>query len=232
MTLVVAMKAQGGIILAADSRGTIGDPRGLTAINDSQVKVFALGRCGVAFAGASEMGATLLDEWKKKGLDSPNNIDEAMPAVVKESAQSFDTWFGTIPPDKRPGVVMTLAGYRYTGQQPEAMVYLMISHTNFAPQLFGNNPCLSGVPQYAVYLMHRYYDPSISLEQARLLSEYLISETASQDPKVGGAIRMAEITPDNGYRELTPEEVVEVQQKNAQLNPNMRQFFLKGGGVA
>ncbi len=35
MTLIVAMKSKDAIILGADSRGTIGDPRGLTAINDT-----------------------------------------------------------------------------------------------------------------------------------------------------------------------------------------------------
>src|SRR6266508_2791939 len=222
------MKAQEGIILAADSRGTIGDPRGLTAINDSQVKIFPLGPCGVAFAGASEMGATLTDEWRKKGLDAVKDVDEAMPAVVQASSDCFSAWFKDIPPEKRPGVVMTLAGYRLSAKTREQMVYLMVSNTNFAPQLFGNNPCLSGVPQYAVYLMHRYYDPSISLDRAKALSEYLISETASQDPKVGGRIRMAEITADNGYRELAQDEVEAIQEENARLNQEMRQFFLKG----
>jgi hypothetical protein len=46
MTLVVAIKARDGIVLAGDSRGTIGDPRGLTAINDTQQKVHHLGNHG------------------------------------------------------------------------------------------------------------------------------------------------------------------------------------------
>jgi len=228
MTLVVAMKAQDGIILAADSRGTVGDPRGLTAITDDQEKIFSLGSCGIAFAGASEVGAALLDEWKKKKLDGPKDVEEAVTTLVPESADCFARWYRDIPAEKRPGVVMTLAGFRDTGKGSEAMIYLMTSNTNFAPSLFGNNPCLSGVPQYAVYLRNRYYDPSISLTQARHLAEYLISETASQDPKVGGPIRMAEITPKTGYNELTPEEVAEVQKANQKLNADMRQFFLKG----
>jgi len=94
--------------------------------------------------------------------------------------------------------------------------------------LFTNMPSLSGIPQYAVYLVNRYYDPSISLERAKALAEYLISETASQDPKVGGPIKMAEITPEKGYRELTEQEVAEIQQSNKELNVQLRQFFLKG----
>jgi len=39
MTLIASIKAQDGIVLASDSRGTIGDPRGLTAIDDVHKKI-------------------------------------------------------------------------------------------------------------------------------------------------------------------------------------------------
>ena len=40
MTLALAIVAVDGIAVASDSRGTIGDPRGLTAVNDTQQKLF------------------------------------------------------------------------------------------------------------------------------------------------------------------------------------------------
>src|SRR5208282_1453346 len=46
--LAVAIKATDAIVMASDSRGTIGDPRGLTAVNDTQQKVFQFGACGLA----------------------------------------------------------------------------------------------------------------------------------------------------------------------------------------
>ncbi|MBE3116483.1 hypothetical protein IMZ68_04695 [Candidatus Bathyarchaeota archaeon] len=78
MTLIVALKSTTAIILAADSRGMIGDPRGLTAINDNQTKLFQLGNCGLGFAGASELGAALLDEYRKQGFDKPSSVDVFM----------------------------------------------------------------------------------------------------------------------------------------------------------
>lgn len=229
MTLIVAIKAQDAIILAADSRGTIGDPRGLTAINDNHVKIFSLGKCGVGFAGASEMGAVLLDELNGQGLRDDMPIDDLVRTVSSKAASMFGNWFGRdIAPQQRPGVLMTLAGYRASGNaDAEAMIYMLNSQMNFAPQLF-NTPCLSGVPQYAVYLIHRYYDPSISGDKAKALAEYLVSETASQDPKVGGRIRIAEITPLNGYRELSEDEVKQISTANQELNDRLRRFFLSG----
>ena len=229
MTLAVAMRVEGAIILAADSRGTIGDPRGLTAISDNHVKIFGIGKCGLALAGASEMGAALLDELRKKGVDAVADIDAARDQIVSECAQLFAGWFREIPPEKRPAVLMILAGYRFpVGKTAEPMIYLLNSQTNFAPQLF-NTPCMAGVPQYAVYLVHRYYAPTIAPDRAKCLAEYLITETASQDPKVGGPVRMAEITPDNGYGELDQNEVDTIHQENESLNEKLRQFYLAGG---
>ena len=224
------MKADSAIILAADSRGTIGDPRELTAINDNQIKLYPIGLCGLGIAGASELGASLLDEYRKKGYHQPAPVDKVMNDISHKSQECFNNWFGSISPEKRPGVFLTLAGYRSAmSANPEPMVYLFNSAQNFAPMLMGNYPALSGIPQYAVYLSHRYYDPSISTERAKALAEYLISETASQETKVGGRIRMAEITPKNGYRELSEDEVKTISEANTSLNQRLRQFFLKGG---
>ena len=229
MSLIVGMRARDGIVIASDSRGTVGDPRGLTAINDSQLKIFSVGRFGIGLAGASELGAALLDELRKVNLAGCPNIDICVQTMAQVSVNLFTQWFREIPPAARPGLLFTVAGYRVTDSQPpEAMIYMLNSQLNFAPQLFTNMPSLSGIPQYAVYLVNRYYDPSISLERAKALAEYLISETASQDPKVGGPIKMAEITPEKGYRELTEQEVAEIQQSNKELNVQLRQFFLKG----
>lgn len=229
MSLVVCIKATDGIVLAADSRGTIGDPRGLTAINDNQVKIFPMGKCGIGLVGASEIGSSLLDEFHKNGLDKSTSIDEAVAKAVKLSADLFSVWFSGMLIENRPLVILTLVGYRYLpGDKTEPMIYMLASQMNFAPQLL-RDTCLSGVPQYAVYLQHRYYDPSICLEKAKALAEYLINETASQDPKVGGQIRMAEISAKNGYQEISKEEVERISKANGELNLKLRQFFIAGG---
>lgn len=229
MSLVIAMKAVDGIVMAADTRGTIGDPRGLTAINDNYQKIFSLGHCGIGFAGTAEMGNTLLDELHKKGLDNFKDIDSALGAIHPEVTNCFNVWFQSIPPANRTPVLIILAGYRYSnGQEPEALQYVLGSQNNFAPQLSGDR-CMIGVPQYAVYLFHRYYDEAITLDRAKALAEYLIAETASQDPKVGGPIRIAEVKPGMPYRELDEDEVAKVHHDNEELNKGLRQFFLTGG---
>jgi 20S proteasome alpha/beta subunit len=65
VTLIVALQGSNGLVIAADSRGTVGDPRGLTAINDDQTKLFELSTyCGVGLSGASELAAKVIDDLK------------------------------------------------------------------------------------------------------------------------------------------------------------------------
>jgi 20S proteasome alpha/beta subunit len=85
---------------------------------------------------------------------------------------------------------------------------------------------MAGVPQYAIYLSHRYYDPSMSAENAAALAAYLISETASQDPKVGGPIRIAKVTAES-YQELTEPQIYSLIRRNEELNLQLKTHFAK-----
>jgi 20S proteasome alpha/beta subunit len=226
VTLAVAIKASDGIIIAADSRGTIGDPRGLTAVNDTQQKLFQFGKCAIAISGAGEMTLSLLDALSRQGLSNPNNIDEAI-ASFAAAANIYDGWLAAVKDEHRPFMALLLAGYR--ASVPDVpMIYLLTSNTRFSPQLAGGYPMMVGVPQYAIYLSHRYYDPSMNCESAAALAEYLITETASQDPKVGGPVRIAKVTP-NGYQPLTDTEVQALKKRNQKLNAKLKSFFRNGG---
>jgi len=210
--------------MAADSRGTIGDPRGLTAVNDTNQKLFQFGTCGLAIAGASEMALAILDEFGRRGLNSPNNVDEAV-AHFGQAAQWCDNWYRGITPDKRPGAMFILAGYRRADPNSAVpLVFILNSQSSFAPQLSNNYPMMAGVPQYAVYLSHRYYDPAITPDGAAALAEYLISETASQDPKVGGPIKIAKVT-SAGYQPLTDAQIEALHKQNQRLNKRLKSFF-------
>ncbi len=87
---------------------------------------------------------------------------------------------------------------------------------------------MAGVPQYAVYLMHRYYNDEISLAKAQALADYLFVEKASQDRKVVGHIKVGIVKP-RGYEALTKLQVETIHKKNDSLNKRLRQFFAPGG---
>ncbi len=238
MTLIAALEGPEGIVMAADSRGTIGDPRGLTAINDVQRKLFRLTNyAGITVSGSSELAARLIDTLSV-GLPSidAENIDEILNHSTEVMKREFTGWFGSKPwaaaqqiIDQRPQVTFILAGFNAKETPPRSRIFLVTSQLDFAPQLCQNGFMLAGVPQYAIYLLHRLYDRQMGLKSLEALAAYLITETATQDPKVGGPIRIAEITSANGFRELDDPTISDILKSNEEQSQRLRQFFFKGG---
>ena len=226
-TLIVALRAIDGIVLAGDSRGTVGDPRGLTAIRDTDTKLFQLSNfTAMGISGASELAASIFDVLKPQiELERLEYIDGIMNKARKVVKQKYDEWFDKFALDKRPALLLTLCGYekdKNAGLKPKT--YLIGSPLDFAPQLFPDGNCLVGVVQYAVYLMHRFYDSLMNCQQACRLAAYLITETATQDPKVGGPVKMATLS-NTGFSWVQEDEVKRIIATNAEQNEKMKDFF-------
>ena len=238
MTLIVALEGRDGLVMAADSRATIGDPRGLTAVNDLQQKLFKLSRyCGIAISGASELAARLTDQLIAQiEANKLENTDDIVQRAYELAKREFTQWFGVRPwsgtqpiVDQRPSVIFVVAGYTvHTAGQLKPRIYLLASQLDFAPQLCPSGYMLAGVPQYATYLLHRFYSREMSVDNVSALAAYLIAETATQDPKVGGPIHIAVITRQNGYTELETSKVEELVRRNEEQSRRMRQFFFGG----
>ena len=156
------------------------------------------------------------------------DADEILNKTRELVRNLYDDWFQKFTPQTRPALLITLVGYTKIQQLMMPRTYLLISQSDFAPHLFNNGNCLSGVPQYAVYLMHRLYDPKMNVANLTRLAAYLISETATQDPKVGGPIRIATITKQSGYVELEPAEVSKITAKNEEQSEKLKKFFFTG----
>lgn len=239
MTLIAALEGIEGLVLATDSRGTIGDPRGLTAINDVQRKLFKLSDfCGITASGSSELAARTIDRLTARLKDvDPKDADAILEASAELMKKEYTSWFGARPwvtqqlvIDQRPAMVFILAGYKLAdGNPPLARIYLLSSQVDFAPQLCPTGFMLAGIPQYAIYLLHRLYDRKMGLKSLQALAAYLITETATQDPKVGGPIQMAEIRPIAGWKELEVGTIDAIEKSNEQQSLKIREFFFKGG---
>lgn len=238
MTLIAALQGQDGLVLASDSRATIGDPRGLTAIRDVHKKIFKLTKySGIAISGASELANTLLDELKKIISESGiENIDDVMNKIYEFSKNKYTKWFGARPwvtpgpvLDQRPSLIFILAGYNGISENKfQPCIYLINSALEFAPQRCTSGHMLAGIPQYATYLINRLYNPQMKIAHLQDLATYLISETATQDPKVGGPINIAIIRPKDGYEDLDQEVIAQIINKNEEQNRKIREFFFGG----
>jgi len=123
-----------------------------------------------------------------------------MEFVGKILIERFDNWFkgflmmprqGSDKP-VRPTLSLLVGGYEVneTGKPTEQKIYSMNCHNNFAPMLHDYGFGINGVAQYALYLLNRLYNQDMSVENLQPLGAYVITETASQDGKVGGPVQL------------------------------------------
>jgi 20S proteasome alpha/beta subunit len=230
MSLAVALEGADGVVLAADSRGTIGDPRGLTAIQDAHEKLFQLTKwAGICIFGSAEIGVELvrcITGTIHSGHGPDGRINLIEDQVRDAARERYANWFSSFKVQDRPPLGLLLSGIQENGK-PRTIVY---SHQlDFAPQVAATGMMMGGIPQYAIYLCHRFYDASQTVEKLANLAEYLIAETATQDQKVGGPIKIARISKENGYIALKQEEVAEIHKRNEEQSRLLREHFYKGG---
>ena len=237
MTLLVALRGKDGIVAAADSRGTFGDPRGVTAQNDSQQKVHLVSaHAAVLMAGSGELGTQLVTEIA--ALARQQRMDGATQAMqlVRQIARArYAEWFPHLPPAVPPGMAgigrpelaFMVAGYDADagGQYTVPRLYQVISVLDFPPTLHEYGFALSGIGQYALYLLNRLYEPDRSLKDLLALAVYVITETASQDGKVGGPVRVVTVTPERGGVTLTDDEVRKIHESNEERGAALRKSF-------
>lgn len=246
MTLLVALKGKDGLVLAADSRGTFGDPRGVTAQNDAQQKAHVLApHVAVLAAGAGEVGAMVIDQVRRDV--TANNLDGARQVVDvlrNVTRQSYEEWFPSVPAiqplplvqagqvPSRPDLAFILAGYDPDGT---ARIFGLISSFDFNPMLHEYGFAVQGVAQYALYLLNRLYEADRTVDELTPLAIYAITETASQDGKVGGPVNVITITPaappDGGCKILPRERVQAIETENASRSQALRaSFYSERGG--
>jgi len=225
------------MILASDSRGTFGDPRGVTAQNDNMRKLYAVSKhVGVVVAGSGELGATIMDEVPDRIRNSNvKGVTPVMNEIRKILIEHFDQWFKGFsivliqgaPNPVRPTLVVIVGGYEVDAQGKPTVqkIYSLNCHNNFAPMLHDYGYALNGVAQYALYLLNRLYTQNLTVEKLLPLGAYVITETASQDGKVGGPVQLMKITPNEGCVILKTEEINRILQDNNLRTEKLKMLF-------
>ena len=276
VTLLVALQGKDGIVLAADSRGTFGDPREVTAQNDSQQKAHVLSQhVAVLQAGAAEAatilgrtrdvlaGGLLLQQLPGNAAptilhapepplprpdfvlpSTPDGVTPVMETLRQTSRASYYEWFPSVPAMQAPGlaaagqapvrpdVQLLVAGYEIEPgiTDPVPRLYSMTSQWDFAPARHDYGFAVGGIPTYALYLLNRLYQGDRSLAELTALAVYTITETASQDGKVGGPPRVVQITFQDGCSPLDASQVQQIVAENDERSAALRNSFYNDRG--
>ncbi len=234
MTLLIALKGNDGLVLAADSRGTFGDPRGVTAQNDSQQKAHILApHVAVLTAGSAELGSLVLREAMAAiGQEGVDGATAVMNALRDLARKRYGEWFPSlmavqvIGQPARPDLSFIIGGYDPdpSGSYVSPVIYQLAGAFDFPPMLHDYGFAVAGVPQYALYLLNRLYEPNRSTQELMALAAYAITETASQDGKVGGPVRLITVKP-SGSVALDDDAVGGVVERNEERAAALRASF-------
>jgi 20S proteasome alpha/beta subunit len=230
MSLLVCLLGTDGLVLATDSRGTFGDPRGVTAQNDLITKLYlANQRVGIMVAGAGDLGSTVVTGFMALPDTASLGITDLTMALHRYARGEFRQWFelfairstGTETRPPRPDLNFIVAGFDLNH---EPKIYRMSSSLDFAPMLHNYGFGIEGVAQYALYLLNRLYDPASEVKDLQCLAAYVITETASQDGKVGGAVQMAIITA-QGSQIVSTGGIEEISLTNRERSQTLKKSF-------
>src|ERR1700694_1483336 len=94
MSLLVCLLGPDGLVLATDSRGPFGDPRGVTAQNDLIKKLYlANERVGILVAGAGDLGSTVVSGFLALPETAAQGITELTLALHRYAREQFTQWF-------------------------------------------------------------------------------------------------------------------------------------------
>jgi len=109
MTLLVSLRDTDGLVLAADSRGTFGDPRGVTAQNDAQQKAHILSpHVAVLAAGSGELGALVIKSATETvAAGGADGVTPVMNILRNTVRQNYNEWFQTVPAMAPPAMAMS-----------------------------------------------------------------------------------------------------------------------------
>jgi 20S proteasome alpha/beta subunit len=219
MTLITAVQGKCHLVAACDSRGTFGHPNVAFSSHDMMEKIqLVTPHVAVLIAGAGEISDNLLDEFRRSVREPIDGVTAVVNKLQQFCMEKWNQWFVSVPFQHRPQVVYIVAGLDPTKPENPSegysvpRIYSLISQAGFAPAFHRYGWANIGIPIYAIYIYGRRYRSNMTIDELCGLAGYAISETATQDLRVGGNIRMVKILPE-GATFLTENQIKECIDK-------------------
>lgn len=217
MTLVIALKAKNGLVIASDSKASAE----ITS-NDTVQKVFKMGpHSAVGISGDGGLAMYFLDQIKSS-LNHGTGISDLAEQIRINGKAKFNDFFEHLSPDKRPGLTLLLAGYT---PEKEPEIYTLRSSDNFVPRKSATGFECIGIPYIADYLLNRLYESEINVESGEEMCVLCIQETSSQSAEVGGSTRVYSFSSSRAFKELSSDEVKKLQEKTKQFQGTQKSKF-------
>ncbi len=219
MTLIIGLIAKDGIVITTDSRMSMGNPNAAaTQSNDTVKKIFKItDHCAMGISGSGEMGVSLIEGFQKEFVNEDQKITviEICERFRLFCMERYRTWFEglSIESGLIPDFTVLVCGYAVNNDDvlSDPKIIRLSSFRQFAPETTTTGFATSGIPTIANYLLNRLYlRGDITIEQALTLGAFCLSETKSQDGRVGGILQASTFSDFEAYTELSGKEINEL----------------------
>ncbi len=216
MSLVVAIQiGSNDVVLAADRRGTYGDPQGLVAVDENVPKLFPYGEQAV-LGIVGNPGAVLWPMREAQALLAAGPAGDPV-AILRQTLKKHYTDHYGLRPLITPSPVIDsrpLAIVLYADRRPGGVGLIQLqSFDNFAPTPVARPYAMLGVATYAQYLFQRMWRDDFAAHEAIRLAAFLICETGRLDPKVGTTPDVM-VLGETGVRQMPREEISAIVNEN------------------
>jgi 20S proteasome alpha/beta subunit len=200
MTLIVAMKYEGGVVIASDSMITYG---GAPLMREEPAKIETLGNFAITGVGLGGPCERIIKEIKTTFSSGPSPSFEKLIETCEDLVWSFYQKYGErileVEEEEDWSILLTsqdrICRVLVTGWAEEEPRYL----TDGSGDL------------YAEYILKQRYKSNMSEREAKELAVYTVSQTSRIDPNVGGEICLSLIDK-NGFRQVSYEELGKISE--------------------
>ncbi|MBI5575778.1 MAG: hypothetical protein HY896_05385 [Deltaproteobacteria bacterium] len=228
MSLTVALKAAYGLVMAADSRVTEGYTLEGPKVQDNSVKFIRLDRdWGVQTYGNSNIGSAGIGALRDR-IEANASLAASQEGLLEECRAVFkresEKWSRENPGNHRQDkdVGFVLAGYGKGSAEP---VIVNFQSPGFLDENMRHGCLLAGQWHIARFFLQRLYIRDARLEKMKELAVLLLNATMKSEKTVGGAIRLAEITPEEGFRWATDEDVEALRKNSERLEGEFHELL-------
>jgi 20S proteasome alpha/beta subunit len=232
MTLAMALRGCDGLVLATDSRVTKRSIRGSgmeVSTADTSEKFLQINRdTGVMTYGLANPGyqgiSRLAQYAKQKPLLYFSDVVEAAERIFD---QEFGKWSTKEVKKGRRVDESGLVGFIVGGYSSETNSFEICHWESPEFEIKKYRTFLIAAQWHiARFLINHLWYPEISVKQLIDFAVFVMIETASAEPTVGGPIQLATVTLDRGFQRIPLKDVEEIIQRNQKRFSDFRKILL------
>lgn len=222
MTLAFALRGSNGLVLGADSRVS-----GQFGTSDTSTKFLQVNReIGILTYGLADVGYTaiqgLVDEVNNFGQFGKSSkivhfstISEKAEQICK---QLFEKKVEIIKKDKKdldPNDGRLLTGFilaGYDANETNQFKIMNLQSPEFKP--IEQKQIIAAQWHISHYLSDHFYYSEMSVEQLKKLAVFMLIETETVSPTVGGQLKIATVTLEGGFQQISEDEIQRTISEN------------------